>query len=71
MYGLIGSPLGHSYSHHIHEMFGLYEFSLMPMNEREFKKFIRKRDFSGLCITIPYKQKVMKYCDVISPAAEE
>ncbi len=71
MYGLIGSPLGHSYSHHIHEMFGLYEFSLMPMNEREFKKFIRKRDFSGLCITIPYKQNVMKYCDVISPAAEE
>lgn len=71
MYGLIGSPLGHSYSHHIHEMFGPYEFSLMPMNEREFKKFIRKRDFSGLCITIPYKQKVMKYCDVISPAAEE
>ena len=71
MYGLIGSPLGHSYSHHIHEMFGLYEFSLMPMNEREFKTFIRKRDFSGLCITIPYKQKVMKYCDVISPAAEE
>lgn len=71
MYGLISSPLGHSYSHHIHEMFGLYEFSLMPMNEREFKKFIRKRDFSGLCITIPYKQKVMKYCDVISPAAEE
>lgn len=71
MYGLIGSPLGHSYSHHIHEMFGLYEFSLMPMNEREFKKFIRKRDFSGPCITIPYKQKVMKYCDVISPAAEE
>lgn len=71
MYGLIGSPLGHSYSHHIHEMFGLYEFSLMPMNEREFKKFIIKRDFSGLCITIPYKQKVMKYCDVISPAAEE
>lgn len=71
MYGLIGSPLGHSYSHYIHEMFGLYEFSLMPMNEREFKKFIRKRDFSGLCITIPYKQKIMKYCDVISPAAEE
>ena len=71
MYGLIGSPLGHSYSHHIHEMFGLYEFSLMPKNDREIKKFIRKRDFSGLCITIPYKQNVMKYCDVISPAAEE
>ena len=71
MYGLIGNPLNHSYSRHIHEMFGLYEFSLMPMSEREFRKFIKKRNFSGLCITIPYKQKVMKYCDVIAPAAEE
>ena len=71
MYGLIGNPLSHSYSRHIHEMFGLYEFFLMPMSEREFRKFIKKRNFSGLCITIPYKQKVMKYCDVIAPAAEE
>ena len=69
MYGLLGERLGHSYSKIIHESMG-YEYHLIEKAPHELKDFIRRRDFSGLNVTIPYKKEVIKYCDEISELAE-
>lgn len=70
-YGLIAERLGHSYSKIIHEMTGRYKYDLMPMPEEEVKRFLKKRDFDGINVTIPYKSAVIPYLDWISPRAEQ
>lgn len=69
--GLIGNPLGHSWSPEIHRFTIGEEYRLMQLEENELEKFFRERDFDGINVTIPYKQKVMRYLDEIDPAAEE
>ena len=59
MYGLIGSVLKHSYSKEIHKHFGLDEYAMFELNEKEFIEKVAGKDYKGLNITVPYKQKVM------------
>lgn len=70
-YGLIGEKLGHSYSKIIHEKIGAYDYSLFPLAKEELDPFLKARNFSGLNVTIPYKQAVMTYCEELSPLARE
>lgn len=76
-YGLLGHPLGHSFSRKFHterfeqlgieatyENFDLDDITLLPsllQSEPELK---------GLNVTIPYKQAVMQYLDELDPLAE-
>ncbi|WP_312091309.1 shikimate dehydrogenase family protein [Aminipila sp.] len=71
IYGLIGEKLGHSYSKIIHEKLGAYTYDLFPLTEQELDLFLKAREFSGLNVTIPYKQTVIPYCDQVSPLAQE
>ena len=66
-YGLIGERLGHSYSPQIHRCFGAYDYRLYPMSKAELEAVLRRREFKGLNITIPYKRDVLPFCDEISP----
>ena len=76
-FGLLGYPLGHSYSPLIHnrlfELVGLdCEYSLIECNENELKEkidFLRNGYYSGFNVTIPYKKKIMEYLDEISTEA--
>lgn len=76
-YGLLGYPLGHSYSPLIHnriyELLGLnYQYSLLECQEEELSKYIdalRNNEFCGFNVTIPYKKEIMKYLDEISNEA--
>lgn len=68
-YGLVGEKLEHSYSKFIHESFGFYKYELFELDEDSFDSFFQKRDFLGLNITIPYKKKVLSYCDELTPIA--
>lgn len=69
-YGLIGSKLGHSYSKIIHEQIADYTYELMPLpTEDEARAFMERRDFAAINVTIPYKQLVIPYCDVVDPKA--
>lgn len=61
---LIGEKLNHSYSKKIHNLFNDQDYFLMPLNEKEFEDFMINKNFLGLNITIPYKEKVLKYIDV-------
>lgn len=70
-YGLIGEKLGHSYSKIIHEALGSYKYQLFSLDPDAFERFLKKRNFSGLNITIPYKKAVIPLCDRISPLAKE
>lgn len=67
--GLIGYPLGHSFSPAIHAQLGEYEYRLYELTEEELVPFLRKKDFDGLNVTIPYKKAVIPCCDELTPAA--
>lgn len=68
-YGLIGEKLGHSYSKLIHESLGRYTYDMLSLNKEEFEAFMKKRQFNGLNITIPYKKAVIPFCDEVSELA--
>jgi len=70
-YGLIGGNLSYSYSKAIHEMLGDYSYELFSLDAGQFENFMRRGDFSGLNITIPYKKAVMPFCDEISGIAAD
>lgn len=70
-YGLIGKKLGHSFSKTLHSMFADYDYELREVSENELDEFMRKKDFSGINVTIPYKQAVIPYLDEIDEAARK
>lgn len=71
MRGLIGYPLGHSYSKIIHETINHKPYDLIPLNEEEFKEFMDKKEFECINVTIPYKEKVIPYLHEIEAHAQK
>lgn len=78
IYGLIGFPVKHSYSAIMHNAafsaLGIdarYElFEIKPQDlEEEFKKKVSD-GASGFNVTIPYKEKIIKFLDKLDPEAE-
>ena len=69
-FGLIGERLGHSFSPRIHREIGGYDYDLIELKPEEVGSFLKKGDFRGLNVTIPYKQTVMPFLDRISTEAE-
>lgn len=76
-YGLLGHPLGHSFSRKFHNErfaslgidaeylnFDLADISTLPQVIAEHP------ELSGLNVTIPYKQEVMQFLDELDPLAE-
>lgn len=70
-YGLIGYPLKHSFSKEIHNKLGNQNYELNELNPDDFDSFMKKRDFLGINVTIPYKEKVIPYLDVIDEKAKK
>ena len=75
-YGLIGYPLGHSFSiSFFNEKFeneGIdaeYINFEIPTIEALLEVLASNPELKGLNVTIPYKQRVMSYLDTISPEA--
>ncbi len=71
IYGLIGKKLGHSYSPQIHAMLGDYTYNLYELEEDEVEEFLKKREFDGINVTIPYKKTVMPFLDEIDEDAKK
>lgn len=69
-YGLIGEKLGHSFSKVVHSKIADYDYDLLEIRKDDIDAFMKKRDFCGINVTIPYKQTVIPYLDEISPEAE-
>lgn len=70
-YGLIGEKLGHSHSKFIHERIINEKYDLIPLNKDEFDEFMRKKEFAGINVTIPYKEKVIAYLDELDTLARK
>jgi len=77
-YGIIGKPLGHSFSQkNFTEFFrrtgrdAVYEPFVLDSIEAFPALVAAHPDFVGLNVTIPYKQAVMPYLDAIDPAAAD
>ena len=75
-YGLIGYPLGHSFSiSYFNEKFqnegidAVYENFEIPQIENLVEVLNVNPELKGLNVTIPYKEKVLNYLDNISPEA--
>ncbi|HWQ51292.1 MAG TPA: shikimate kinase [Terriglobales bacterium] len=69
MYGLIGKPLGHSFSPLLHKMLWGCDYELFPMEEGEVRAFFAARAFDGVNVTIPYKELALTLCDEVDDRA--
>lgn len=74
LYGLIGYPLGHSFSKQYftekfeREMIADCIFEAFPIESiNEFPSLLKENPLlKGLCVTIPYKEQVLQYIDEVS-----
>ena len=69
-FGLLGHPLGHSHSPKIHQKLADYTYTLFDIAPEKLNSFFQEGHFQGLNVTIPYKQRVMEYCEELSPLAK-
>ena len=69
-YGCIAEKLSHSFSKIIHEKIDSYAYTLQEVPKNKLHDFMMRRDFKGINVTIPYKQAVIPYLDVISDTAK-
>ncbi|TGX83561.1 shikimate dehydrogenase [Palleniella muris] len=77
-YGIIGHPLGHSFSPgFFNEKFlnenidAVYEKFDLPQIEAVIEVLASNPELRGLNVTIPYKQQIMQYLDELSDEARE
>lgn len=68
-YGLLGEKLGHSFSKQIHESLSNITYELIEKSRDEFDDFMKTKDFKAINVTIPYKEMVIPYLDVIDARA--
>jgi shikimate dehydrogenase len=81
LYGIIGFPLAHSLSPLMHntafkELGVDAEYKAFSLKDSELDGFfskLKEKDspIFGLNVTVPYKEKVLKYLDSVSPLAEK
>lgn len=77
--GLIGTPIAHSLSPKIHQGFmakagiqGRYElFEMAQLPPEGLMAFMRSKGLTGLNVTIPYKEKVLKELNHVDAAAKK
>ena len=67
---LIAKKLSNSFSKPIHNELADYSYEYKELAENEVGEFLRRKEFDGLNVTIPYKQTVMEYMDEISPEVQ-
>lgn len=68
-YGLLGETLRHSISPLIHRELGNEDYGLFPVVQEELAHFLETAPFRGLNVTVPYKERVIPYCDELSVTA--
>ena len=69
--GLIGYPLGHSFSKPIHEYLTGLPYEIHEVEASDLDTFLKEKDFEGINVTIPYKEKVIPYLDDLDYAVKK
>ena len=77
VYGVIGEPIGHSLSPHLHnagfqaaKVNAVFLPFLVP-NLRDFVGRISDFRISGFAVTLPHKQNILRYLDGCDPVAKD
>lgn len=70
-YGLIGEKLSHSYSKIIHELLGSSPYELVELSLSPLNSFMKERDFTGINVTVPFKEAVIPLCDEVDEKAQQ
>ena len=78
-FGIIGKPLSHSISPELHNFwFKKYnisaDYSLLEIEQNEIEEIIKKirnKELHGINVTVPYKQVVIPFLDLILDDAKE
>ena len=68
-YGVIGEHLKHSFSKEIHERIGGYGYDVCEVEPDKVESLLKAAEFSGINVTIPYKEKVIPYLYSVSDRA--
>ena len=77
VYGVIGDPIGHSLSPHMHNAAFADRHKdavYLPFHVRDLADFIDAVEafkISGFSVTIPHKQRILRYLDACDPLASE
>ena len=69
-FGLIGEKLGHSHSRTLHGYLADYSYELWTMPHEALDGFLRRADFDGINVTIPYKKDVIPYLSEMGETAK-
>ena len=77
-FGIIGNPIKHSLSPILHEYwFKKYkinaEYSIIQATDKDLPEIIKKiksNHYSGINVTLPFKQKIINYVDKVVNDAE-
>lgn len=77
IFGVIADPVRHSISPHVHNraiqarrIDGVYlPFLVKPAQLRDFLLFAERMPVAGFSVTIPHKQKIIRYLDAVDPLA--
>src|SRR5271165_1520761 len=78
VYGVIADPVGHSKSPHVHNrafqarwIDAVYlPFAVTPAQLGDFMKLAAKLPMAGFSVTIPHKQKILRYLNHVEPLAK-
>ncbi len=70
-YAIIGEKLSHSFSKEIYSPYFNMDYCVKELKPEEVDAFMKKKDFRGINVTIPYKQTVIPYLDEISDVAKK
>lgn len=68
-YGCIGEHLTHSFSAEIHRALADYRYEICEVASDRLDRFLTERDFCGINVTIPYKERVIPHLDEIDATA--
>jgi 3-dehydroquinate dehydratase/shikimate dehydrogenase len=77
VYGVIGDPIGHSLSPHLHnaafqaKKIDAVFLPFLVRDLRDFLSIVDRFKISGFAITIPHKQSILRHLDGCDPVARE
>ena len=70
-YGLIGEHLPHSFSKEVHAKIADYTYELHEIEKDKLDDFMKKKEFTAINVTIPYKKDVIPYLSEIDENAKK